>query len=103
MLDTSGKEIPTPEEAEVFQFNFIKDGEDYGKVTISVDGLHKLCVYYSDDVANSEKEESESDDVSRYLPTQESINGKFIPYEMLSAILNKYTSISFLINRIYIL
>jgi len=66
MLDTSGKEIPTPEEAEVFQFNFVKDGEDYGKVTISVDGLHKLCVYYSDDVANSEKEETHGEDESWY-------------------------------------
>jgi hypothetical protein len=66
MLDTSGKEIPTPEEAEVFQFNFVKDGEDYGKVTISIDGLHKLCIYYSDDVANSEKEESHGEDESWY-------------------------------------
>ena len=66
MLDTSGKEIPTPEEAEVFQFNFIKDGEDYGKVTISIDGLHKLCIYFSDDVANSEKEESHGEDESWY-------------------------------------
>ena len=66
MLSTSGKEIPTPEEAEVFQFNFVKDGEDYGTVTISIDGLHKLAVYFSDDVANSEKEESESDDISWY-------------------------------------
>ena len=66
LLDTSGKEIPTPEEAEVFQFNFIKDGEDYGKVTISIDGLHKLVIYFSDDVANSEKEESHSDDESWY-------------------------------------
>ena len=66
MLDTSGKEIPTPEEAEVFQFNFIKDGEDYGKVTISIDGLHKLCVYFSDEVANSEKEENHGEDISWY-------------------------------------
>jgi hypothetical protein len=66
MLSTSGKEIPTPEEAEVFQFNFVKDGEDYGTVTISIDGLHKLTIYFSDEVANSEKEESESDDVSWY-------------------------------------
>jgi hypothetical protein len=66
MLDTSGKEIPTPEEAEVFQFNFIKDGEDYGKVTISIDGLHKLCVYFSDEVANSEKEETHGEDESWY-------------------------------------
>ena len=66
LLDTSGKEIPTPEEAEVFQFNFIKDGEDYGKVTISIDGLHKLVIYFSDDVANSEKEESHGEDESWY-------------------------------------
>ena len=66
MLDTSGKEIPTPEEAEVFQFNFIKDGEDYGKVTISIDGLHKLCIYFSDEVASSEKEESHGEDESWY-------------------------------------
>ena len=66
MLSTAGKEIPTPEEAEVFQFNFVKDGEDYGTVTISIDGLHKLTVYFSDEVANSEKEESESDDISWY-------------------------------------
>ena len=56
MLDTSGKEIPIPEEAEVFQFQFVKDGKEYGTVTISVDGLHKLVVYFGDDVANSEKE-----------------------------------------------
>ena len=66
MLDTTGKEIPTPEEAEVFQFNFIKDGEDYGKVTMSIDGLHKLVIYFSDEVANSEKEESHGEDESWY-------------------------------------
>jgi hypothetical protein len=66
MLDTSGKEIPTPEEAEVFQFNFVKDGEDYGKVTISIDGLHKLVIYFSDDIASSEKEESHGEDESWY-------------------------------------
>jgi hypothetical protein len=66
MLDTSGKEIPTPEEAEVFQFNFVKDGEDYGKVTISIDGAHKLIIYFNDKVADSEKEDSESGDLSWY-------------------------------------
>ena len=66
LLDTSGKEIPTPEEAEVFQFNFIKDGENYGKVTISIDGLHKLVIYFSDEVANSEKEDSHGEDESWY-------------------------------------
>jgi hypothetical protein len=66
MLDTSGKEIPTPEEAEVFQFNFVKDEKDYGKVTTSIDGLHKLVIYFSDDIANSEKEESHGEDESWY-------------------------------------
>lgn len=66
LLSTSGKETPTPEEAEVFQFNFVKDGEDYGKVTMSIDGLHKLVIYYDDDIANSEKETDESGDLSWY-------------------------------------
>jgi flagellar hook-basal body complex protein FliE len=66
LLSTAGKETPTPEEAEVFQFNFVKDGEDYGKVTMSIDGLHKLVIYYDDDIANSEKEENESGDLSWY-------------------------------------
>ena len=66
MLDTSGKEIPTPEEAEVFQFDFIKDGENYGKVTISIDGAHKLIIYFNDKVADSEKEDSDSGDLSWY-------------------------------------
>ena len=66
MLDTSGKEIPTPEEAEVFQFDFIKDGENYGKVTMSIDGAHKLIIYFNDKVANSEKEETNSGDISWY-------------------------------------
>jgi hypothetical protein len=66
MLDTSGKEIPVPEEAEVFQFNFVKDDVDYGVVTISIDGLHKLVIYFNDKIADSEKETSDTDDVSWY-------------------------------------
>ena len=66
MLSTAGKEIPTPDEAEVFQFNFVKDGEDYGKVTLTIDDSSNLIVYYSDDVADSEKETSGSGDLSWY-------------------------------------
>jgi len=62
LLDTSGKEIPVPEEAEVFQFKFSKDGKEYGTVTASIDGLHKLIIYFGDDVANSEKEDNGGDD-----------------------------------------
>jgi hypothetical protein len=53
MLSSSGQATPVPEEAAVFQFNFIKDGEDYGKVSITIDGDKKLIVYYGDEVANS--------------------------------------------------
>lgn len=66
MLGTDGKEIPVPDEAEVFQFKFIKDEEDYGPVTLSVDGLHKLVVYFGDNVANSPSEETHSEDISWY-------------------------------------
>ena len=66
MLDTSGKEIPVPEEAEVFQFDFIKDGKNYGKVTASIDGLRKLIIYFGKDVADSEKESSHDEDISWY-------------------------------------
>ena len=62
MLDTSGKEIPVPEEAEVFQFKFSKDDREYGTVTASIDGLHKLIIYFGDDVGNSEKEDNGGDD-----------------------------------------
>ena len=60
------RRIPVPEEAEVFQFKFTKDGEEYGTVTASIDGLHKLCIYFSDEVADSEKEETHGEDESWY-------------------------------------
>jgi hypothetical protein len=59
MLDTAGKEIPVPDEAEVFQFDFIKDEVNYGTVTISIDGLQKLTIYYNDNVANSKKHDND--------------------------------------------
>ena len=66
MLGTDGKEIPVPEEAEVFQFKFIKDEQDYGPVTISIDGMHKLVIYFGDNIANSPSEETHSEDTSWY-------------------------------------
>lgn len=55
LFDSSGKEMPVPEEAEVFQFNFVKDDVDYGKVTVTIDGLRQLIVYYGKDVESSPK------------------------------------------------
>jgi hypothetical protein len=64
LLGTDGKEIPVPDEAEVFQFHFIKDDKDYGPVTISIDGLNKLVIYYNDAIASSPSEEGHSEDTS---------------------------------------
>ena len=92
MLNTAGKEIPTPEEAEVFQFNFVKDGEDYGTVTISIDGLHKLVIYFGDDVANSEKEDNGGDDswykLLNHLKLLIEVE-KVIHYQMVKRMLKK--------------
>jgi len=52
---SDGKAVPVPEEAEVFEIDFVKDGESYGKVYVSIDGLHQLIVYFDDKVANSPK------------------------------------------------
>jgi hypothetical protein len=48
MYDSSGKKVAVPEEAELLQFSFIKDGEDYGRATVTIDGSHRLIVYYND-------------------------------------------------------
>jgi hypothetical protein len=54
-LNSDGKIVPVPDEAELFQFDFIKDGENYGKVYVTIDGLHQLVVYFDDKVARSPK------------------------------------------------
>ena len=55
MYDSSGKKVAVPEEAELLQFSFIKDGEDYGRATVTIDGSHRLIVYYNDKIAQSPK------------------------------------------------
>jgi len=58
MFSSSGKKVSIPEEADAFQFTFVKDDKEYGKVTVTVDGLHRLIVYYGDDVEKSPKADS---------------------------------------------
>lgn len=58
MYTSAGKKVAIPDEAEVFQFEFIKDGKKYGKVHVTIDGLHRLMVYYGDDVEKSPKADS---------------------------------------------
>lgn len=55
-LDIEGKITPVPEEAVVIKFDFIKDGEKYGPVWLSIEGSNTLEVYYGDDVSNSPDE-----------------------------------------------
>lgn len=60
---TDGKAVPVPSEADVFQFHFLKNGKDYGPVTVSIDGANDLKVYYNSQVAQSPKDgEQEGDD-----------------------------------------
>jgi hypothetical protein len=62
MFSSSGKKVSVPDEAEAFQFEFIKGGKSYGKVTATIDGLHRLILYYGSDVADSPKYDSDSSD-----------------------------------------
>lgn len=48
--DSSGDSVPVPEEADAFQFQFVQNGQDYGKVTASIDGDGTLSVYYDEDM-----------------------------------------------------
>jgi hypothetical protein len=52
-LDVEGKVTPVPEEAAVIKFDFIKDGENYGKVWASIDGTKTLQMYYGDGISGS--------------------------------------------------
>lgn len=60
-LDSSGKETPTSDLADVFQFHFHSGGKDLGTVTASIDGLQKLTIYYDDQIAGSGATESDED------------------------------------------
>ncbi len=64
MLTTAGKASPVPEDASVFLFNFVKDGTDYGQVSVSIDGSKKLIVYFDDEVENSPSTNTSGTDVS---------------------------------------
>ncbi len=52
-LDSAGDVSPIEDEADVFRFTFTKDGEEYGKVYVTVDNSKKLKIYYDNDVTES--------------------------------------------------
>jgi hypothetical protein len=58
MLASSGKSVPVPEEADVFKFDFQSGDEDYGTVTITVDGLQDLIIYYNNQNSRSSGDQS---------------------------------------------
>lgn len=60
-LDSSGKPLPTADQADIIQFHFHREGKDYGTVTISIDGLKNMTVYYDDEIANSGVNEDDMD------------------------------------------
>jgi len=52
-LDMIGKITPSPEDATVIKFDFVKDRTNYGKVWVSIDRAKTLIVYYGDSVSDS--------------------------------------------------
>ena len=52
-LDAEGKVTPVPDEADIFKFQFTKDGKDYGTVYVTLDEDRVLTVYFGDDVSDS--------------------------------------------------
>jgi hypothetical protein len=52
-MTSGGKEVDVADEADVFRFDFIKDGVNYGPVHVSIDGTSKMIIYYSKDVQDS--------------------------------------------------
>lgn len=62
-LDSSGKEVPIADEADLFSFHFHHNGRDYGTVTATIDGLQKLTIYYDDEVAKSGSSETDGEGI----------------------------------------
>jgi hypothetical protein len=53
LKSTNGKEVSVPEEAEVIEFQFKVDDENYGTAAISLDNEGQLKVFYSDKIEQS--------------------------------------------------
>lgn len=62
--DSSGNDSGVPEEAEFIQFHFHKNGRDYGTITVSLEGVNRLKVYYNNKITRSDKSD---DDGSSWL------------------------------------
>lgn len=61
-LDSQNKRVQASQAADVIEFNFRKDGEDYGKSWVSIDDAQRVKVYYDDEQENSPSEVTEGID-----------------------------------------
>lgn len=52
-LDSKNQRVPASQAADVIQFTFNKDGEDYGKVWVSIDDAANVIVYYDEEQQES--------------------------------------------------
>ena len=52
-LDAKNQRVPASQTADVLEFQFIKDGEDYGKAWLTIDDAQNVVVYYDDEQQNS--------------------------------------------------
>jgi hypothetical protein len=53
ILDSVGDEVPSPETASVFEFDFVNDGKNYGTVTLTLDGTRTINLIYGKSVSES--------------------------------------------------
>lgn len=53
IMDSVGEEVPSPETASVFEFEFRNDGKNYGTVTLTVDGNRTINLIYGKSVSES--------------------------------------------------
>jgi hypothetical protein len=52
-LDSKNQRVPASQAADVTQFTFTKDGEEYGKAWISIDDAQNVIVYYDEEQQES--------------------------------------------------
>lgn len=52
-LDSKNQRVPASQAADVIQFTFTKDGEDYGKAWVSIDDAQNVIVYYDEEQQES--------------------------------------------------
>jgi hypothetical protein len=52
-LDSKNQRVPASQAADVIQFTFTKDGEEYGKAWVSIDDAANVIVYYDEEQQES--------------------------------------------------